>query len=260
MFNPKTLVDTSAAELEQHFRVNQLGVFLGMKAVIEPLQATKGGSIVNISSVSAMRAIPGQFAYAASKWAVRGMTGSAAFELARLGIRVNAVYPGLINTPMIAGNSEETNAHFTQYIPLGRIGQANEVAELVRLSRLGRGKLHQRRRDRNSVINFASDSAEVPASTREFLQKAADDLKRLPTDHVVEIAGYTDNTGDEALNVALSQRRADAVREALIKFGAAPDTLVAKGYGSADPIASNDTPEGRKRNRRIEYHIVKTPT
>jgi NAD(P)-dependent dehydrogenase (short-subunit alcohol dehydrogenase family) len=77
--------------------------------VIEPLQATKSGSIVNISSVSAMRAIPGQFAYAASKWAVRGMTGNAAFELARLGIRVNAVYPGLINTPMIAGNSEETN-------------------------------------------------------------------------------------------------------------------------------------------------------
>ena len=112
----------------------------------------------------------------------------------------------------------------------------------------------------DSVINFASDSADVPASTREFLQKAADDLKQLPTGHVVEIAGYTDNTGDETLNVALSQRRADAVRDALIKFGAAPDMLVAKGYGSADPIASNDTPEGRKRNRRIEYHIVKTPT
>jgi peptidoglycan-binding protein ArfA len=112
----------------------------------------------------------------------------------------------------------------------------------------------------DSVINFASDSAEVPASAREFLQKAADDLKQLLADHVVEIAGYTDNTRDEALNVALSQRRADAVRDALIKFGAVPDVLVAKGYGSADPIASNDTPEGRKRNRRIEYHIVKTPT
>ena len=93
----------------------------------------------------------------------------------------------------------------------------------------------------------------------EFLRKAADDLKQLLADHVVEIAGYTDNTGDEALNVALSQRRADAVRDALIKFGAAPDMLVAKGYGSAAPIASNDTPEGKKRNRRIEYHIVKTP-
>ena len=148
MFNPKALVDTSAAELEQHFRVNQLGVFLGMKAVIEPLQATKGGSIVNISSVSAMRAIPGQFAYAASKWAVRGMTGNAAFELARLGIRVNAVYPGLIKTPMIAGNSEETNAHFTQYIPVGSHRRSKGSGGTCRLSGLGRGQLHQRRRDR----------------------------------------------------------------------------------------------------------------
>ena len=82
----KTLVDTSAAELEQHFRVNQLGVFLGMQAVIEPLQATNGGSIVNISSVSAMRAIPGQFGLRRQpNMAVRGTTGNAAFELARLG-------------------------------------------------------------------------------------------------------------------------------------------------------------------------------
>ena len=161
MFNPKTLLDTSAAELEQHFLVNQLGVFLGMKAVIEPLQATKGGSIVNISSVSAMRAIPGQFAYAASKWAVRGMTGNAAFELARLGIRVNAVYPGLIKTPMIAGNSEETNANFTQYIPLGRIGEASEVAELVAFG-LGRGQLHQRRRDRGRRRRPPVSESRVP--------------------------------------------------------------------------------------------------
>src|SRR5208283_4331237 len=67
------------------------------------------------------------------------------------------------------------------------------------------------------------------------------------------------NTGNPAENITLSQRRADAVRDALIKDGANPDTLVAKGYGSADPIASNDTPEGRLRNPRIEYHILKTP-
>jgi outer membrane protein OmpA-like peptidoglycan-associated protein len=112
----------------------------------------------------------------------------------------------------------------------------------------------------DSVINFPSDSAEVPGSVTEFLHKAADDLKQLPAGHVVEIAGYTDNTGDAALNVALSQKRADAVRQTLIKFGADPNMLIAKGYGSANPIASNDTPEGRLRNRRIEYHIVKTPT
>jgi outer membrane protein OmpA-like peptidoglycan-associated protein len=93
----------------------------------------------------------------------------------------------------------------------------------------------------------------------ELLEKAADDLKRLPAGHVLEIAGYTDNTGNAAGNVALSQARAEAVRGALIKYGVNPDMLVAKGYGDADPIASNDTPEGRLKNRRIEYHVLKTP-
>jgi OmpA-OmpF porin, OOP family len=76
---------------------------------------------------------------------------------------------------------------------------------------------------------------------------------------VLEIAGYPDNTGDLALNVALSQKRAEAVRDALIKDGADPAMLIAKGYGSADPIASHNTPKGRLRNRRIEYRVVKTP-
>jgi 3alpha(or 20beta)-hydroxysteroid dehydrogenase len=131
IFNPKPLIETTAEELEQHFRVNQLGVFLGMQTVIAPMQAAGGGSIVNIASVSGLRNIPGQFAYAASKWAVRGMTGNAAAELTRLGIRVNAVYPGLINTPMLAGNSEETNARFARSVPIGRMAEPGEVAEVV---------------------------------------------------------------------------------------------------------------------------------
>jgi OOP family OmpA-OmpF porin len=111
----------------------------------------------------------------------------------------------------------------------------------------------------DSVVNFASDSAEVPESALPFLKIAAADLKQLKPGHVLEIAGYTDNTGDAALNLALSQKRAEAVREALIKYGANPDMLVAKGYGEADPIASNDTAAGRLKNRRIEYHVVKAP-
>jgi 3alpha(or 20beta)-hydroxysteroid dehydrogenase len=131
IFNPQPLIETSAAELEQHFRVNQLGVFLGMQAVIPPMLAAGVGSIVNIASVSGLRNIPGQFAYAASKWAVRGMTGNAAAELTRLGIRVNAVYPGLINTPMLAGNPEETNARYSRSVPIGRMAEPKEVAEVV---------------------------------------------------------------------------------------------------------------------------------
>jgi outer membrane protein OmpA-like peptidoglycan-associated protein/uncharacterized protein YidB (DUF937 family) len=112
----------------------------------------------------------------------------------------------------------------------------------------------------DSVFSFASDSAEVPESMEPFLKTAATGLKQLKAGHVLEIAGYTDNTGDASLNLALSQKRADSVREALIKYGADPDMLVAKGYGEADPIASNDTAEGRLKNRRIEYHVVKAPT
>jgi OmpA-OmpF porin, OOP family len=112
----------------------------------------------------------------------------------------------------------------------------------------------------DSAVNFASDSAEVPESMAPFLKTAAAALKQLKAGHVLEIAGYTDNTGDAALNLALSQKRAEAVREAFIKHGADPDMLVAKGYGAADPIANNDTAEGRLKNRRIEYHVVKAPT
>jgi OOP family OmpA-OmpF porin len=112
----------------------------------------------------------------------------------------------------------------------------------------------------DSVFSFASDSAEVPESMAPFLKTAARDLKQLKAGHVLEIAGYTDNTGDAAQNLALSQKRAESVREALIKYGADPDMLVAKGYGEANPIANNDTAEGRLKNRRIEYHVVKAPT
>jgi outer membrane protein OmpA-like peptidoglycan-associated protein len=108
-------------------------------------------------------------------------------------------------------------------------------------------------------VNFPSGSSEVPAKMDELLQNAAEDLKKLPAGHVLEIAGYTDNTGNAADNITLSQARAEAVRNAFIKYGVNPDTLVAKGYGSADPIATNDTVQGRVKNRRIEYHVLKTP-
>jgi OOP family OmpA-OmpF porin len=70
----------------------------------------------------------------------------------------------------------------------------------------------------------------------------------------VEIRGYTDSVGPASYNLELSQRRAEAVKQYLVNAGIDPSRLVAKGYGEADPIASNKTPEGRAQNRRIEFH------
>ena len=109
-----------------------------------------------------------------------------------------------------------------------------------------------------SIVNFPTGSSEVPAAATSLLQDVAAQIKGLKPGTVLEIAGYTDNTGDAAANVALSQQRADAIRNALIHAGVDPSMLVAKGYGSANPIASNDLLEGRFRNRRIEYHILKS--
>jgi OmpA-OmpF porin, OOP family len=109
-----------------------------------------------------------------------------------------------------------------------------------------------------SIVNFPPGGSDVPAGASSLLQKAAAQIKQLTPGTVLEIAGYTDNTGDAAANVMLSQERADAVRNVLIKAGVDPAMLVAKGYGSANPVASNDLLEGRFRNRRIEYHVLKT--
>ncbi len=110
-----------------------------------------------------------------------------------------------------------------------------------------------------SVVNFATASAEVPDSVAGLLHDGATTMKALPTGTVIEIGGYTDNTGDPDANLVLSRQRAEAVRDVLLKDGAPEDMLTAKGYGAADPIDSNDTDEGRFHNRRIEYHVIKTP-
>jgi 3alpha(or 20beta)-hydroxysteroid dehydrogenase len=124
---------TSFEEYRRVIEVNQFGCFLGMKAVIPALKAAGGGAIVNISSTQGLEGMAGACAYSASKFAVRGMTKSAALELGRFGIRVNSVHPGGIDTPMLQLDQVDPSNKDAAYRhqPISRIGQPEEVARLV---------------------------------------------------------------------------------------------------------------------------------
>jgi OOP family OmpA-OmpF porin len=102
-------------------------------------------------------------------------------------------------------------------------------------------------------VNFATSKAELTPEAREVLDRVAISLQAYPEIRV-EVAGHTDNKGARALNVRLSQKRAESVRDYLVGKGIAADRMVAKGYGPDAPLATNDTDEGRAHNRRTELN------
>lgn len=104
-------------------------------------------------------------------------------------------------------------------------------------------------------VQFVTNSAHLLPVSRSTLNRAVRILKDNP-DISAEVAGYTDSTGKASYNLGLSQRRAEAVKQYLVRHGIDATRLSAKGYGEADPIASNRTAAGRAQNRRVELRIT----
>lgn len=126
----KPIVDTTPAEYRFVVETNQVGVYLGTHFVVPVMLAAGKGSIINTCSSAGMIGRNQPHAYAASKWAVRGMTIAAAAELAPAGIRVNAVSPGVVDTPMIDGGKPEVE-RLAQFVPQGRVAEPDDIARLV---------------------------------------------------------------------------------------------------------------------------------
>jgi NAD(P)-dependent dehydrogenase (short-subunit alcohol dehydrogenase family) len=133
------IVDMDEAAFDQVLNVNVKGVFLGLRAVLPVMLDQKSGAVVNTASVAGLVGTPGMSAYVASKHAVLGLTKSAAGEVARYGLRVNAVCPGPIDTRMIhsieaqidPSNPSAVADRYQAALPLGRYGTAEEVANVV---------------------------------------------------------------------------------------------------------------------------------
>jgi 3alpha(or 20beta)-hydroxysteroid dehydrogenase len=132
IIRPAAIEDTSLADYMAVINVNQVGTFLGMRAVIPGMKAARSGSIINISSIDGVGSKNGLISYTASKFAIRGMTKTAAIELGHHGIRVNSIHPGGVNTVMgnPANDLEAMNFVF-QGKPIPRIGEPIEIAYMA---------------------------------------------------------------------------------------------------------------------------------
>ncbi|OMC35978.1 oxidoreductase [Mycobacterium sp. GA-1841] len=123
-----SIAEETPEGFEGSWRVNCLGPFLGLQAALEPLRRADGAAVVNTCSTGAVRPFPHHAAYGSSKWALRGLTQLSAAELSRDGIRVNAVFPGPVETPML---DEGTQARLAERATLGRLGKPTEIADAV---------------------------------------------------------------------------------------------------------------------------------
>lgn len=132
ILRPAAIEDTSLEDYMAVINVNQIGCFLGMKTALAPMRANGGGSIVNISSIDGIGSKNGLVSYTASKFAIRGMTRTAAIEWGRYGIRVNSVHPGGVNTAMgNPMNDPQLEKAPYQFQALQRIGYPPEIASAV---------------------------------------------------------------------------------------------------------------------------------
>lgn len=126
-----TVEEMPVDEVELLWRVNQLGCWLGMQAVVPTMRALGGGSIINASSTEGLGGMANTVAYGATKFAIRGMTKGAAHELGRFNIRVNSVHPGMIDTPMTRVHGGDLAMEYgASKVPLRRVGHPEDVAPL----------------------------------------------------------------------------------------------------------------------------------
>jgi 3alpha(or 20beta)-hydroxysteroid dehydrogenase len=123
--------DTTLEEYMRVIEVNQIGVFLGMRAALPAMLRNRRGSIVNISSTNGLAGRGGMIAYTASKFAVRGMTKNAALEYGKAGIRVNSIHPGIIATPMTEPYLDEMGGHLYGTCAIPRPARPEEVANVA---------------------------------------------------------------------------------------------------------------------------------
>ena len=156
----------SNAEWDKIIAINLTGVFSGIKAAVPALKQAGGGSIINMSSLAGMRGEAGMSGYVATKWAVRGLTKAAALDLARYGIRVNSVHPGVVRTPLMAEGPQPGTSH----VAMDRYGEPTEIANLTVFLASDESSF-------STGAEFIADGGEGAGMIRQFIAPAKEPVK-----------------------------------------------------------------------------------
>lgn len=119
------------ARFRQVIDINLVGPLIGMKLVAPSMKRAGGGSIINVSSNAGIVGLPSAGAYVSSKWGLRGLSKTAALDLGAIGVRVNSVHPGGINTPMTDFGGSGDDSGWAKSLPIARMGRPEEVANVV---------------------------------------------------------------------------------------------------------------------------------
>ena len=170
----------------------------------------------------------------------------------------------LIDTADIDGNTElllkKGSAHtltvekLTLKFEFGQFDIPKKDGKFVMEENLQIKVITQYKRTYRLDVHFAPNRSDLYPAAKKEVDKLVEEMHKNPT-MKVEVAGHTDNVGDDKLNMQVSQRRANAIKSYLVEQGVAEKRIVAKGYGETAPVGDNATEDGRNRNRRIEIRM-----
>lgn len=246
------------AEIQARFRPTKGAVINFNDGALQRIApyAQIGVGAAYIDNGDAVNGLDGEFAFLAPT-AGLGLSFQTKWNIdLDLGVQLDHAVNDKVETYANSTDAFLKDAHFMPYVGIGYTFGKKGGSATTLYPRFLRNVVSMEKDFTLDGVQFEFDSAKLTADAKVVLKEVVDALKKNPNVKV-DIQGHTDNVGEAAYNITLSQERANAVKDFLVQNGISAMRITTRGYGENRPVASNETAEGRALNRRIDFVIVK---